>query len=244
MRDPARELAEALQALGLVQLALQAVPFGLGLEPFPLGLQFQPLPDVADRGHDEDALAGVDGGQRDLGRERAAITAAAGQVGPVADLPGPRVGHVPGPVRRVPGPERVRDQDLHQLAGQLLPPVPEKPLGLRVHQHDAAVGVHAHHRVGRRLEQPAEPGIGPLLAGDIPRHRRYPTIAPVRSTMGDSVIDTLTVVPSLRTRSDWYCSTRSPRVIAAWIFLLRSAGLGQDQHLNVAADHLGRGIAV
>ena len=115
---------------------------------------FPPLGHVADRGHDQDALAGVDGGQGDLGRERAAVAAAAGQLDARAHRPGPRVGHVPGPVRRVPGPDRVRDQDLHRLAGQLVPPVAEQPLGLRVHQHDPAVGVDAHHRVGRRLEQP------------------------------------------------------------------------------------------
>ena len=88
MRDPAGQLAQALQALGLVQLALQPVPFGLGLEPLPLGLQFQPLADIADRGRHQDALAGLDGGQGDLGRERAAVAAAAGQFQARAHLPG------------------------------------------------------------------------------------------------------------------------------------------------------------
>ena len=36
--DAAGQLAQALQPLGLVQLALQALAFGLGLQPLPLGL--------------------------------------------------------------------------------------------------------------------------------------------------------------------------------------------------------------
>jgi hypothetical protein len=62
----------------------------------------------------------------------------------------------------MPGPGRIRYQDVHQLADQLIPPVAEQPLGLRVHQRDLTVGGHAHHRVGGRLEQPAEPGLGLL----------------------------------------------------------------------------------
>ena len=137
-----------------MQLALQPVPFGLGLQPLPFSLQFQPLGHVADRGHDQDALAGVDGGQGDLGRERAAVAAAARQFQAFAHRPRPRVGQIARPAGRVPGLDRVRDQDFHRLAGQLVPPVPEQPLGLRVHQHDPAARVHAHHRVRGRLEQP------------------------------------------------------------------------------------------
>ena len=55
MGDAAGELAEALQPLGLVQLALEALPLGLGLQPFPFGLRLEPLGDVADRGRDERA---------------------------------------------------------------------------------------------------------------------------------------------------------------------------------------------
>jgi hypothetical protein len=147
-------MTQAFQTLGLVKLALQPFPFGLGLEALPLGLQFQPFGHVADRGHDQDALAGVDGGQGDLAGEGAAVAPAGDQFESLAHPPGPRVGDVGGPVGRVRRLDRVRDQDLRELAGQLVALVSEQPLGLRVHQHDPAVGGHADHGVGRRIEQP------------------------------------------------------------------------------------------
>jgi hypothetical protein len=45
MRNPARELAQALQPLRLLQLAFQAVPLGLRPEPLPLGLRLEPVGD-------------------------------------------------------------------------------------------------------------------------------------------------------------------------------------------------------
>ena len=104
----------------------------------------------------QDALAGVDGRQGDLRRERAAVTAAPGQLDPRAHWPWLWISQIPGPVRRVHRLDRIRDQDLHRLADQLLAPVPEQPLGLRVHQHDPAAGVHAHHRIRCRLHQPEQ----------------------------------------------------------------------------------------
>jgi hypothetical protein len=37
-----------------------------------------------------------------------------------------------------------------------------------------------------------------------------PTMSPAASAIGDIVNDTVTMLPSLRSRSVWYCSTRSP----------------------------------
>ena len=53
--DAAGELAEALEPLRLVQLALVALALGLGPQPFGLGLHLEPLGHVADRGGDEHA---------------------------------------------------------------------------------------------------------------------------------------------------------------------------------------------
>ena len=126
------------------------------------------LGDVADGGGYQDALVGVEGGQGDLGGEGGAVAAAAGQVQARAHLPGLGVGRVPGAQAGMGGLDGVGDQDLDRLPGQFLARVPEQPLGLGVHQHDPPAGVHAHRRVRRRLQQPPEPGTGPLLGGDIP----------------------------------------------------------------------------
>jgi hypothetical protein len=60
----------------------------------------------------------------------------------------------------MPGLGGIREQDFGRLAGQLVPPVPEQPLGLRIHQHNPPAGVHAHHRVRDRLKQPGHQAIG------------------------------------------------------------------------------------
>ena len=59
---------------------------------------------------------------------------------------------------------RVGDQDLDRLAGQFFARVPEQPLGLGVDQHDLPAGVHAHRRVGCRLQQPGDDGISSCAA--------------------------------------------------------------------------------
>ncbi len=69
---------------------------------------------------------------------------------------------------------RIRDQHLHRLPDQLIPAVAEQPLGLRVHQGDPPVGVHAHHRVRGRLQQPREPGLSTLPLGHVPGHGGHP----------------------------------------------------------------------
>ena len=83
----------------------------------------------------------------------AAVAAAAGQLHARAHRPGYRIGDIPGPALRVHRAGRLGDQHLDQLALQLLPPVPEQPLGLRVDQGDPAAGRHEHHRVRSRVQK-------------------------------------------------------------------------------------------
>ena len=141
-------------------------------------------------------------------------------------------------------PGLVGDQQLHRLADQLVPAVPEQPLGLGVDQRDPPVGSDAHHRVRGRLEQPAEPGVGPLALGHIPGDRGHPRDRPRGVGDGDMVRDTPTVVWSLRTRRASYCSTRSPRATAASARCLLDAVGHRDEYLDVTADHLGGGVPV
>jgi len=117
------------------------------------------LGDVADGGGYQEALVGVEGGQGDLGGEGGAVAAAAGQVQAGAHLPGLGVCGVPGAQGGVAGLDGVGDQDLDRLSGEFFARVPEQPLGLGVDQHDLPAGVHAHHRVRCRVQQPASDGI-------------------------------------------------------------------------------------
>ena len=129
---------------------------GLG----PCGLLL--LGDVADGGRYQGALAGIEDGQGDLGREGGAVAAAARQFQARGHRPGLGVGGVPGAQGGVPGLDGVRDQDLDRLPGQLGARVPEHPLGVGVHQHDPPAGVHAHRRVRCRLQQPGDDGISDM----------------------------------------------------------------------------------
>jgi hypothetical protein len=133
---------------------------------------------VAHGGGDEGAFVSVDGGQRDVGREGGGIAAAPGQLAPRAHRPGLGIGLIPGPVAEMGAPDRIRDQHLHRLADQLIPPVAEQPFCLRIDQRNPAVGPDAHHRVRVRLQQPAEPGLSPLPLGHIPGHGRHPDDRP------------------------------------------------------------------
>jgi hypothetical protein len=58
--DAAGELAEALQPLRLVQLALEALALGLRPQPLALGLRLHPLGDVAHGRGDQQPFLGVD----------------------------------------------------------------------------------------------------------------------------------------------------------------------------------------
>src|SRR3989442_841048 len=54
------------------------------------------------------------------------------------------------------------------LPEQLLARVAEQLLRLRIHQQDAALPAHDHHRVRRRLQQTPELHLGPFSLGDFP----------------------------------------------------------------------------
>ena len=153
------ELAEAFHPLGLVQLRFQPHPFRLVPEPFRLGLCFDPVGDVPDGGSYEDFLAGGDGGQGDFRREGAAVAAAPGRLQPGAHRPGPGVGGIPRPVPGVECPGVIGNQHLDGSADQLVAAVPEQVHYLRVHQRDPAVGLDAHHGVGRCFQQSCESGV-------------------------------------------------------------------------------------
>ncbi len=58
--------------------------------------------------------------------------------------------------------EGIGDQYLHRLADQLLPPVAEQPLRLRVDQRDTAVPVDAHDGVWCPLEEAGKQPISDL----------------------------------------------------------------------------------
>ena len=50
----------------------------------------------------------------------------------------------------------LRHQQFDRLAEQLLAPIFEHLLGLRVDQFDASLGIHDHHRVGHGIGQGLE----------------------------------------------------------------------------------------
>ena len=88
-----------------------------------------------------------------------------GQLHPRPHRPRLGIGGIPGSAIGVHLPCRVRHEDLHKLAGQLLPAVPEQALGLRVDQLDSPSTIHAYHRVRCCLEQPHEPAIREMPHG-------------------------------------------------------------------------------
>ena len=59
-------------------------------------------------------------------------------------------------------------QNLNRLPEQLLARVAEQLLRLRIHQQDAALTAHDHHRIRRRLQQTPELHLGPFSLGDFP----------------------------------------------------------------------------
>jgi hypothetical protein len=62
--------------------------------------------------------------------------------------------------------QSVRYQDLHLLADEFVPAVPEQPLGLCIDQRDPAIPPEAHHGVRHRFQQSDESAvIGGLSRG-------------------------------------------------------------------------------
>jgi hypothetical protein len=138
-----------------------------------LRLHLLAVGDVADRGGDQRRLLGLHRREADLGRELAAVLAAAEELEPSRHRPRLRLAEVPGPAPRVHGAELLRHQDLDRLAQQLVAPVAEQLLGLMVDEVDDAVGVDDDHRVRGRFEEAAKPGLQrallaqPLELGDV-----------------------------------------------------------------------------
>jgi len=94
--------------------------------------------------------------QRQLERELAAVLAAAHQFDRPAEHPLFAAGNdalQTGLVGRV---VALRHQQGHRLADQLVALVAEQTLGLRIHQHDAAIAAGDHDAVRRRLEEGTE----------------------------------------------------------------------------------------
>jgi hypothetical protein len=88
----------------------------------------------------------------------------------------PRLGHVPGPVRRVRRLDRIRHQDLRRLTDQLVPPVPEQPLGLRVQSCLQLITLPLRvNRLGQVFDRA---DIGKLLA--VAKHRGGSDLRPAQ----------------------------------------------------------------
>ncbi len=150
MGDPARELADALQATRLVTLLLVLHLRDQGLL---LALRLDAIGHVPHRGDRHRTAARVHRGEGDLGGELGAVAAQAVEVQAGTHRPRPRVGEVGTSVSGVLLPEALRQQHLDPPADELLSRVAEQALGLLVHQCDLTGSVDAHDRVRRELEE-------------------------------------------------------------------------------------------
>ena len=128
-------------------------------EPAELPLDLLAVRDVADDARDDHPVPSLERGEADLGRELAAVLAAAGEVQAHAHRARPRVHDVAGAVPLVGSAHALGEEDLDGLVQQLVPPVPEDLLGLRVDEHDAPLVVDPDDGVGSVLEQVAEPAV-------------------------------------------------------------------------------------
>ena len=105
----------------------------------------------------------LDAGEADLDRELGAVLAHREQLDAGAHRPGSRLGEVVGPMLWVGLAEAPWDEQLDQLADQLLPPVAEELLGLAVDEDDLAVAIDPHDRVGHQLQELLE--VEPVPSG-------------------------------------------------------------------------------
>jgi hypothetical protein len=226
--DPAGQLAQDLQSLRLPGLEL----LPLRLHPFPVG-------HVADGGRDDDPLVHLQGRQGDLGRELTPVPAPPGQVEPGSHGTGGGVGEVAPAVAGVELLDRVGDEDLDELADQFLPAVTEHSFDMAVDVHDPPVGVDAHHGVGRRLQQPPEPRLGPPTVGAVPhRGGHEPAFLRLERAEADLRREGRPVGP--------YCgqfpsAAHGPEDrlgdIPVSEHRMPGPGFGRDQHLDRPADH-------
>src|SRR5207245_2245161 len=131
------------------------------LAPFALG-------HVTDSAGDQYPFLGLQRAQADLHRKLTPVLPP-----PVKFQPRPhgsraRISKI---ARAVPGMRSSKPlghQNLNRLPEQLLTGVAEQLLRLRIHQQDAALPAHDHHRVRRRLQQTPKLRLRPLPRGDVP----------------------------------------------------------------------------
>ncbi len=162
VRDPADQLAEALQPLRLLQPPFETLLVGFGPQPLSFGFGGQPLGDVTDSHRSHNPAFGGQRTQADLDGELAPVLSHRRQDQALTHLPWPRAGEIVGTVRGVGRAGRLGYQDLHRLADQLAVAVPEHARRLGVHHHDGPVRCHGQRGIRRRLEQAAEPFLSPF----------------------------------------------------------------------------------
>src|SRR6188472_237051 len=116
MRYAARELPDALQPPGLMELLQQG----------SLSLAVGPLGNVANRRRGEQALRGLDARDADLGRKLASVLAHGGEHQGGARWPRARLGEVGGSIHRMRVATATRNEDIDLLAEQLAARISEK----------------------------------------------------------------------------------------------------------------------
>ena len=112
-------------------------------------------------------VLGLQRAEADLHGELAAVLAQAVELATRAHRPHPRRGEEAAAVSPACAAEPLGHQDLDLPPQQLLAGVAEERLGLGVDQDDPAGRVDDHHRVGGRLQEPAEFRLRPLAPGDV-----------------------------------------------------------------------------
>jgi hypothetical protein len=130
--DAAREFTEALQAPRVVELVQQVLLLRFGLQALVLPEDRDALADVADRGRRQNLAVDLDARQADLGRELAAVPPAPDQLQLDTHRPLAGGGEEACPAEAVLLGEALGYQHLHRLADQLLAPISEQSLRLRV----------------------------------------------------------------------------------------------------------------
>src|SRR5205814_1536550 len=139
---------------------------GLGARG-PLPDERPALADVADRAGDQHPLLGLERAQTDLHRELRAVSPQPVELEARPHGAHPRLLEVGEAVLRVVAAEALGDEHLHGLAEELVPAIAEQSLRLRVHQDDPSRALDHDHRVGSRLQEPAELPLDLLAVRDV-----------------------------------------------------------------------------
>src|ERR1700731_691885 len=115
--------------------------------------------DVTDRRRHQDSFGAFQRAQHDLDWKIASILPPTGELNPRTDLLRQRVFRGSKSVGDQPFREALRNDVLHLLPYELIAAVSELFLRLNIQQDDLPGLVHHHHRVRRRLQQPAVPAL-------------------------------------------------------------------------------------